>query len=351
MNELLVQSEEIQSSGRDLPGDGGSEARDPGRPTQTYGVSCPACGGSLRIGEGDHSIRCRYCGAALYIAAPRGVRAWILRCCISSGAARLAALRYLSERTGGGIGARHASIVDQRLINVPFWRLSGRLSGWIGGERIERRVVETAVPGPNGTRIVHRTDEKRRPFSKLVCKRIDWSTPACTLRHLGLQGIALRMRMLEWEAFDHGMRETINIALPMKTATRARRDGNRYLAALAVPAGARVKASRFDLLGEDLSLYYFPVYIIRYRHKGRIHSITIDGNDGHVIRGDVPAPQHAASKTRFVVPAVTAFLAGTAPLLVPIAAVLLYLRDAVSGGPPAPQRWLAWRLAAWFGGD
>lgn len=320
-------------------------------PSETYGMTCSACGASLLIHEGERSVRCRYCGAALFVRDPAGVRTWILRASVSEGAARLAALHHLAEKTAGAVKARHTSILDLRLIYVPFWRMSGRMAGWIAGDEIVRRVVETAVPGPEGARVVRRTEEERRPFSKIVCKRIDWSTPACALRYLGLQGIALRTRMLRWDVFDHGMRETIHTALPMKSPERAREEGYRYLATLAAPSGAIVKASRFDLLGEDLSIYYFPVYILRYRHRDRIYSTTIDGNDGHVIRADVPERPASGSAALFVVPAVTAFLAGTWFPLVIIAAAAVYIGDAVrSGGPIAPHRWLVARLGSWFGG-
>jgi hypothetical protein len=279
------------------------------------------------------------------------VRTWILRSSVSPGAARLAALHHLAEKTGGAVKARHTSILDLRLIYVPFWRMSGRMAGWISGDEIIRHVIETAVPGPEGTRVVRRTEEEKRPFSKIVCKRIDWSTPACALRYLGLQGIALRTKMLSWDVFDHGMKETIHTALPMKTAAQAREDGYRYLATLAAPSGAMVRSSRFDLLGEDLSIYYFPVYILRYRHRDRIYSTTIDGNDGHVIRADVPERPASTSKAFFIVPAATAFLAGTWFPLVPIAAAMTYIYDVVRAGAPLmPHRWLVARLGAWFGG-
>lgn len=341
----------LQDPGRAAAGDGAGDGDVPAR-TETFGISCADCGASLRIGEGERSVRCRYCGAALLIAAPAGVRTWIVRCSVSEGAARLAALHHLAEETNGAVRARHTAILDLRLIYVPFWRMTGRMAGWICGDEIVRRVVETSVPGPEGTRTVRRVEEERRPFSKLVCKRVDWSAPACSLRHLGLQGIALRTRMLEWESFDHGMRETINTALPMKSARRAREDGYRYFTGIVAPSGSMVRASRFDLLGEDLSIYYFPVYLLRYRHRDRIFSTTIDGVDGHVIRADVPARPSAGSRARFVVPAVTAFLAGTWLPLVPIAAAIIYLRDAVRAeAPPSPRRWLAERLGAWFGGS
>jgi hypothetical protein len=279
------------------------------------------------------------------------VRSYILEPTISEGKARLAALKYLSTETGGKIKARHASIIDMKLINVPFWRMSGMMAGWLGGDEITRHEVEVPVPGPNGTKMVTRTEEEKRPFSKITFKRVDWSTPACSLRNLGLQGISLRTQILKWNVFDYGMKDRFNVALPMKTAAQARSDGYAYMTTLAAPTGALVKASRFELLGNRLSMYYFPVYILRYRHAGRIYSITVDGCTGNVIRGDVPAWRKISARSFFIIPAVAAILAGTWWPLTMIAAACLYAFDAVqSGGAMPPHLWLQEKLEQWFGG-
>jgi hypothetical protein len=318
---------------------------------ETFGVNCSACGGSLRVHEGERSIRCEYCGCALLVTRPRGVRSYILEPKISEGAARLTALKYLSDKTGGRIKARHASIVDLRMINVPFWRMSGMMSGWLSGDEVIRHEIEVPVPSPQGTKTVTRIQEEKKPFSKITVKRIDWSTPACSLRHLGLQGISLRTQMLEWNVFEHGMKEKLNIALPMKTAAQARSDGYAYMTTLASPSGAVVKASRFDLFGNRLSMYYYPVYILRYRHAGRIYAITIDGNNGGVIRGDVPTWKKISVRSFFLVPAAAAILAGTWWPLVIIAAAGTYVYDMVQSGMVLPpHRWLQERLERWFGG-
>ena len=319
--------------------------------TETFGVSCSGCGGSLRVHEGERSINCEYCGCALLVTRPRGVRGYILDPRISEGKARLGALKYLSEETGGRVKARHASIIDMRMINVPFWRMSGMMAGWMSGDEIIKHKIEVAVPGPRGTRMVTRTEEEKRPFSRLSFKRIDWSTPACSLRHLGLPGISLRTQMLQWNVFEHDMKDKLNIALPMKTAAQARSDGYSYMTTLAAPAGAFIKASRFELFGNRLSIYYYPVYILRYRHTGRIYSITIDGNNGDVIRGDVPRWSKISARSFFLVPAFAAILAGTWFPLLFIAAGAMYVYDTIqSGGILPPHRWLQEKLERWFGG-
>ncbi len=318
---------------------------------ETFGINCPNCGGSLRLRAGEKSIRCEYCGCALYVTKPKGVKRFILPPAVSDGKAKLAALHYLAEKTNGKIKSRHASIIDLRLINVPFWRLKGRLAGWVCGEKITRKQVEVSSPGPHGSQVRYKTVEERTPFSKLVYKNVDWSTPACSLRHLGLQGISLKTRFLDWNVFDHELKKTLNIALPMKLRKEAEKGARQHLSTLAKPMSSNIRSSRFDIFDKDFSLYYYPVYILRYRNAGKIYSITVDGNEGNIIRGDVPVLKKADRKAIFYVPALLAFLFGSWAPLVPIAALIVYVSDmTVEGRLIAPHRWLFGRLEKWFGG-
>ena len=329
------------------------ERKEGDRPvSETFGITCPECGGSLRIGEGEKSVRCGYCSSALSVTRPRGFRGYYLPARVTAGKARLEALHYLTRSTGGRIKARHASILDLRLVNVPFWRMTGTLAGWVCGEQVTTRQVEDTVPGPHGSVRVHRTVEEREPYSKVILKRVEWSSPACSLRHLGLQGISLKARMLDWEEFDHGLKKTMDIALPLRSKEEAEKDGFRYLTGLAVPRGSDVKAKRFRIFDSEFSIYYYPVYMMRYRHRDIIYSITVDGNDGRVIRGDFPETVRVDLSRLFFIPALAAVMAGTWFPLLAIAAGVLYAADTVrGGGVMMPHRWLAGRLEGWFGGS
>jgi len=321
-------------------------------PAETFGVTCSECGGSLRIREGERSIRCEYCGSALFVTRPRGVRSFMMQPRITDGKAKLTALKHLSGETGGRIKARHASIIDVQLIHVPFWRMRGRLMGWVCGESVRMKTVEMPTPDPQGRGTVRTSVEERSPYSKMIFKGVDWSAPACALRSLGLQGISLRTRFLDWDVFDYAMKEKHLFALPMKSIRQARKDAYSYLTRVATPPHSTVDASRFHLFDSNFSIYYYPVYFIRYRHGGRIYSITIDGGDGNVVRGQAPAERRFNAKWIFFVPAAFAFLACTYLPLALFAAGTVYVYDMFhSGGFLPPHRWPALRLGRWFGGD
>jgi DNA-directed RNA polymerase subunit RPC12/RpoP len=351
---------EYDSTAGVAPGGGAVESRAdeavqdtaPAVPAETFGVICPLCGGSLRIREGERSIACEYCGSGLIVTRPHGVRSFTMQPRITPGKARLTALKHLSGQTGGRVRARHASIVDIKLIQVPFWRMHGKLMGWVCGDTITLHEVETASPDPRSERTIKTIKEERQPFSKLVLKHVEWSTPASILKNLGLQGISLKTRTCHWDVFDHELKNDHVFALPMKTAQEARGDAYKYLTRVTAPARSQVRASRFHLADSNFSLYYYPMYFIRYRHGGRIYTITTDGSDGRVVCGETPQRKGIDFKTMFFVPAAFAFLAQTYLPLALIAAFAIYVTDAVqTEGFLPPHRWLAARLDRWFGGD
>ncbi len=331
----------------------GSSAIDARSEGETFGISCSECGGSLRVHEGERSVRCEYCGSALFVTRPQGIRSFLMQPKITAGKAKLAALHHLSNETNGRIKARHASIVDLELIHIPFWRLHGRLMGWVCGEKSE--MIEYEVPvggGRDGERTIKSVREERHPFSKLVFKRVDWSTPACVLKKLGLQGISLRTNFLSWDIFDHDLKGKQNIALPMRSEQKAGLDAYNYLTKIATPLGSRVRSSRFHLFDSNLSIYYYPVYFLRYRHEERLYTITIDGGDGHVIRGEVPPRRIRRHRRIFFVPAMLAFLAGIHFLLLPVALLTVYVIDMVQASKfILPFTWAAYRLKSIFGGE
>jgi hypothetical protein len=319
--------------------------------TPAYGAPCPSCGGALRIHDGERSIRCGYCGSALLITTPRGTRSFLLNPKISDGKARLLAIHHVEETTHGRITPRNASIIDMQLVHVPFWRMRGRLMGWISGQRVSLERARTRADDAGLGETDGPLQEERVAYARLVFKRVDWSTPACALPSLGLQGISLRTDFLEWETLDGAARRGHDVALPTRSAAETKRDALTYLTHLVIPAGTSAVASRFHLFDSSFSLYHYPIYFLRYLHAGRIYSITVDGCSGAIIRGDVPGERRIDAKGLFFVPAVLAFLALTYLPLVFIGASALYVYDSIEAHSPlAPHRWLAKRLGGLIGG-
>ncbi|MFA4948958.1 MAG: hypothetical protein WC674_10705 [Candidatus Krumholzibacteriia bacterium] len=341
----MIAERVIASAGIRTDGVGKRPAALAPEPAVASGATCPECGGSIRINDGDRSVRCGYCGSALYVATPRGVQSFILRPKITPAKARLAAIRYIAEKTNNRLRTRHASIADLKLIHVPFWRLRGRLMGWVSGEKTALVKVETVSDDPSASQVRTTVREEHKPYSRLVFKRVDWSAPACVLPCLGLQGISLRTDFLDWDVLDDRKRSEHTTALPTRSERRVRRDALSYLKRLTVPAGTSIHSSRFHFFDSRLSLYYYPVYLLRYACAGRLYTITIDAGNGAVVRGDVPRKRRIDTKRLFFAPAALAFLAIVWPPLALIPVCVLYALDTARAKLfLPPHRWLAFRI-------
>ena len=329
--------------------DGENNSRNP---RETFGVTCPSCGGSLRITEGQRSIQCEYCFSNLYIANPPGVKSFFLKPRITAGKAKLEALRWISKKSNGRVKAKYTSVVEHKLVHVPFWRMRGRFIGWICGEEVKLKKVETNTSTARGEIRRQVLKQESTPFSKFVSRNVDWSAPACVIKHLGMQGISMKASMLKWEIFNHDFKTTMNIALPTKSAKTAKRDALRHIINLAKPSGANIRASRFHLFGSNLSIYYFPIYLLRYKFKDKIYIITIDGNNGNIIRAEVPGRKKLNPTTFFFIPAVLALLTETYFPLLFITVGCIYIMDQLQGNRiTMPHLWLKYRLQKWFGGN
>lgn len=317
-----------------------------------FGATCPSCGGALRVHEGERSVRCGYCGSALLVSAPRGTQSFILKPAITPSKARLAAIRWIAEESNGRLGARDASIMDQRLMHVPFWRLRGRVMGWLSGERAKMVRVEAASEDPRSNDVRSTMREERSPYARLVFKRIDWSVPACVLPSLGLQGISFRTDFLEWDVLDAKRRREHPVALPTRSEAAARRDAMAYIVHFATAAATRVRASRFHLFDDTFSLYYYPVYLLRYRHGERIYAITVDGCSGLVVRGEAPPRRRVNARRIFFAPAVLAVLAASWLPLVAAPVVAVYAVDSIHARSfLPPHEWIALRLRMLLGSE
>ncbi len=350
----------VSQSGR--PGYGETDSgvpdeEDRGKPSgreagESFGISCPLCGGSLRAHQGEKSITCGYCDSSLYIQNPPGVKSFMTEPAISPGRAKLNTLHYLRDNTSGRVKARHTSIMEVQLLHVPFWRITGRLVGWVCGDRVKMIEREIPTSNPHSASTIKKVTEERKPYSRLVHKNIHWSTPACTLPYLGLQGISMKTKFLEWEIFSHRFKKNHTFALPMKSASHAISRASRYFSHLATPPKATVHARRFHLFNSEMALYYYPVYFIRYRHGRRVYSVTLDGRDGYVIRGDYPVRKSINSRNIFFLPALAAWMACTWFPLIIISLVSLYIYDLIRGeGSPLPHNWLMGWLRGWLGGE
>jgi len=317
---------------------------------ETIGANCPLCGGSIEIEEGTTSVECRYCGSSLYLAEPVGLKNFISHAKVKEGTAKHSALKFILERSSGAIGGRETSILECRLVYVPFWRLHGKLIGWIAGEKNKKEVVEETVSGPQGATIKRYTmGTRKEKFSRFVFKDVDWSAPASYIPHLRMHGVSFKASVMKWRMLDHSMKADYSFALPTVSEEKAGEDAFKYLTGLTAPPGTSVKHQRFNMFDNNLSIYFYPIYFVRYSHRRRIYTISVDGTNGKVIGGEIPEIVRRPARNIVKIPLIAALLSVVFPPLPLLVLVFMYLYDSSSGERKSPVDWFMMRAAGWFG--
>ena len=97
------------------------------------GLNCPACGGAIKVVEGENTINCQYCGSMLFVEGDAGVTTVSFKNMITRETAVLASANWWKK----GFKARDLKKVGQVTecypIYMPFWSTTTRVAGWICG--------------------------------------------------------------------------------------------------------------------------------------------------------------------------------------------------------------------------
>ena len=236
-------------------------------------MSCPNCGGALALDEGSHYTSCPYCTAMLAVEGDEGVRKITFKDKIT----RVQAVDAVRRWWHGGFKARDLKtrglITESYPIYVPFWRLKARAAGWVCGYR-----TETHSDGK-------RTYTKKVPLEKMVVRDFDWSRVACDPGDIGIE----HLRNFEGEAVLHD-----EGSIPTFEATTSHSDamasGSQQVMSEAV-AYAGVPHITFQdvhVFPRDLSIVFYPVWVVRYTYSERMYFATVDGITGTVLSGRAP---------------------------------------------------------------
>ncbi|HEY3272903.1 MAG TPA: hypothetical protein VGJ92_04015 [Methanocella sp.] len=237
-------------------------------------MNCPNCGGALSLKEGSHYTSCAYCTAMLAVEGDEGISKITFKDKIT----RVQAVEAVQHWWRGGFKARDLKtrglITESYPIYVPFWRLKARAAGWVCGYRTE---THTDSKG--------NTHTKKVPLEKMIVRDFDWSHVACDPGDIGIE----HLRNFEGEAVLHD-----EGSIPTFEATTSRTDaiadGSQQVMSEAVSyAGVpTVTFQDVHVFPKDLSIVFYPIWVVRYTYSERMYFATVDGITGSVLSGRAP---------------------------------------------------------------
>ena len=238
------------------------------------GLNCPACGGAIKVEEGENTVNCQYCGSMLFIEGDSGVTTISFKNMITKDTAVASSAAWWKK----GFKARDLKKVGQVLecypIYIPFWSTTTRVAGWICGYE------ERTHSDGHG----HTTTE-RIPKEELVLHDYQFSEIACDPGDLGIK----RMKNCVGEPTL-----TDFLMIPTFESTTSKDDASNHAKANAMTSArsdAHVPHITFEkvhVIPKAMSMVYYPIWVVRYSYRERMYMNTVDGCTGQVLSGRAP---------------------------------------------------------------
>lgn len=242
-------------------------------------MNCPQCGGAVTFQEGEYIDFCNYCGTSLRLIESEKMYSTVMfRCKTEKPGVIAAAMKWFDE----GLKARDlekvAEIREVYPIYLPFWRVRGRVAGWVCGYREETRTRRDA-------RGNIQTYTERIPMEVMVLRDMEWSEIACDPGDLLIR----RAPSLTGEAVLHNPGDIPTFEATTSIDDAAERGKNAIISSAVASAHVpNITFQKVNYIQKYIGMVYYPIWIVRYRYKERGYFLTVDGITNQPLSGRAP---------------------------------------------------------------
>ena len=188
------------------------------------------------------------------------------------------AMKWLGSGLSKAKGLKTNSKISETFLTyIPYWRISADVVGWIFGQEKRTRTSDG------------RTETYYVDVEKKIMQSFDRTYSACDVSELGVKQVNLagdELHPVEMETLQKdGM--LFNVVSSENEA---------YDYALEQFAGeARASADvdnitfeHTDLVRKQISIVYYPLWVIRYTFANRTYQVVVDGDKGTICYGKAP---------------------------------------------------------------
>ena len=242
------------------------------------GITCPSCNGELDLREGVITFNCKYCGTLLTTKGESGALKFYVPKVLSRDDAIKRTYGWLSKGLSKARGLKtNSKIEDVFLVYIPYWRVRADVVGWIFGQEKRTRTVNNRVQ-------TYYVDVEKK-----IQKTYDNTFAACDISELGVQKVNLagdKMLPVDFETLQQdGMIFNI-VSSESKVSNAAKQQfANDARSSARVD---RINFEYYDLVRENISVVYYPLWVTRYNFKERTYQVVVDGEDGSICYGKAP---------------------------------------------------------------
>jgi len=237
-------------------------------------LNCPLCGGDIKIAEGERTISCKYCGSMLFVEGDNGITTIAFKNRVDKAAARAVSEEWFRTGWKARDLRKEAKVLEMYPIYLPFWSVTMRAMGWICG------YDERTYSDSKGN-----THTERVPKEEMVLSDYRYSEIACDPGDLGIKELRNFTGETAFEDFQN---------IPTYEATTSKDDAIKRMSSEAMDAARHsahvqhVTFQKVHILPKDISMIYYPIWVVRYGYHERMYIYTVDGVTGDIISGRAP---------------------------------------------------------------
>lgn len=245
-------------------------------PELVESLTCPKCGGPLKLGPGDVIVTCPYCGTAsrLRSESPFLLRHGMLTARIDRAAATAAVASWLEGGYLKPADLRRASrITSLECVYIPFFVFE-----------VDVKTTYAGVLTRTGTNERRAGTVPRDYFWKVLGRRgsdfpvREYKLPLAYKVPFDSAGMVPGSRFLNAE-FDEEEAQRI-----------VRQEVEAHERELLKDLVDVVEDSRSEIVLKDAEFLHAPLWLTTYAYHDQEFRIILDGASGEVVRGDIPPP-------------------------------------------------------------
>ncbi len=254
------------------------------QPEIIKGLMCPGCGGAVELGEGINVLKCPYCETSLLVMGDEGVLQYYVSSKIKREEAKAAALKWLGGFDKDRKLKTGAEFTEIFLVHLPFWRSTGKVCGWVFGNKIHHETHRDSRGNVT-------TTTRKEPVERMVMQDYLWNRAACDVSEFGVEELDNSGIMGNLEPFDFQQVEKQGMIFePTHSRTDAARESEQWMLQKAKRSVDvdEVIFQKLQSIGTRLSVVYYPLWILRYRFKERNYQVVVDGIHNKLLYGRAP---------------------------------------------------------------
>ena len=221
--------------------------------------NCPGCGKPTKAPEGALTNQCEYCALVVRIGAPHRILKYFYQSKIDRYAARMVVDRYLKSKNL----PLSSGVVEAQFYYLPFYRFRGMAMDYIAPPSEIKEVIEGEVI---------RVQSK----FKLKAKDFDITTPAFSSNKFGLSSLGMRPQSIPLYAYsqDEIPDDAIIVKSDISPAEAETKAMNLHKHNVGLYNRGKVLCSA--MIGEQISVIYFPVWAVSYKSSEGVKTTFVD---------------------------------------------------------------------------